>query len=80
MKEHEIFLELQNGQQIGLNSRWEITDTDSYPIVEICDCETNECIASFKGALPDIDDPDFDLDRFVQKIEDILKDETESLL
>lgn len=75
MEEDAIVLELSNGQEVEVCERWEITDTDSYPIVEIIDCETNHVLKSFRGSLPDIDDPDFNSGKFLDEIEKILEED-----
>ena len=69
---NEYVIELSDGTEVELVEKWEITDDDSYPIVEFIDCETNEVIGSYRGNLPDIDDEDFDMDKLIKKVEDNL--------
>jgi len=80
--EKEIYTEgyalvvgLSNGNEVGLKESWEITDDDSYSIVEVYDCETNRHIGSFNGELPDITDEDFDMREYAEKLEERLEEE-----
>lgn len=69
---NEYVIELSDGTEVELAEKWEFTDDDSYPIVEVIDCETNEVIGSYRGNLPDIDVEDFDMDKLIKKVEDNL--------
>ena len=67
-----LILELSNGQEVELTEYWEI-DEDSYPYVEIWDCDSSRVIGGYRGNLPDMDDEDFDKDEFISFIEGIIR-------
>lgn len=67
-----VVIELSNGQEVELNETWVVDDYDSYPEVDIWDCETNRQISSFIGSLPDIEDEDFDMNKFVKFVEEAI--------
>ena len=71
-EDNSICLELSNGSEVEVKNAWIIEDNDSYNAVEIWDTNTNEVIGMYKGSLPDIDDEDFDIDSFIEKIEEAI--------
>ena len=70
--EDAFVIDLGDGTEVKLVEKWEITDVDSYPIVEVIDCETNEVIGSYFRTLPDIEDDDFDMDKLIKEVRDNL--------
>ena len=69
-----MVLSLSDGKEVKLRETWAITDDDSFPEVEIIDCETNHVLKVFRGELPDTDDPDFNQDELIDEVERILKE------
>lgn len=74
MDGNEFVLVLSDGTEVELVDAWDITDDDSYSVVEIWDCETNHVIGSYRGTLPDTEDEDFDCDKLIEKVEQVLKE------
>ena len=72
MENDAIVIELNDGREVELVERWEITNDDSYSIVEVIDCENNSRLCSYRGVLPDMDDEDFDVNELINKVEEEL--------
>ena len=71
MEENTLVLELSNGSEVKLHEVWCCYDgnKDCGSVVEVFDCETGAILARFDGALPDLDDEDFDRDKYIKRIE-----------
>lgn len=74
MEEESLVLALSDGSEVELVEAWTIDDEsgDSYPEVEIYDCETNHLLGSYRGTLPDIDDDDFSSEDLIELVERII--------
>lgn len=75
MEEDSIVLALSDGTEVELIETWVIDDEthDSYPEIDIVDCETEEVLGSYRGTLPDTEDEDFDCVVLIEKVEGVLR-------
>lgn len=71
MEENTLVLELSNGSEVKLHEVWICCGghKDCGSVIEVLDCETGAILALFNGALPDLDDEDFDRDKYIKRIE-----------
>jgi len=69
METDAFVIELSDGREVELRQCWDISETDSYSSVEIWDCENNSLLKSYRGSLPNFDDEDFDMDKFIEEVE-----------
>lgn len=75
MEEKKLYLEVSDGRKVELIERWKITDVDSYSVVDVIDCETNELLGEFKGEVPDEDyGEDYDVAELIRKVEECIYD------
>ena len=74
MEDNGFVLALPDGTEVELVENWAIDDktNDSYPEVEIIDCEANNVVGRYRGTLPDTEDEDFDLDKLLDVVENAL--------
>jgi hypothetical protein len=70
-----VVVGLSNGNEVELKECWEITDDDSYSVIEVYDHNTKELLGSLIGELPDITDEDFDMGEYAEKLENRLEEE-----
>lgn len=71
MEENTLVLELSNGSEVKLHEVWNCCDghKDCGSVIEVFDCETGAILAHFDGTLPDIEDEDFERDKYIKRIE-----------
>ena len=71
MEENTLVLELSNGSEVKLHEVWNCCDghKDCGSVIEVFDCETGAILAHFDGTLPDLEDEDFDRDKYIKIIE-----------
>ena len=73
----DMVIELSDGSEVRLHEVWNCCDGihDSGSMIEVYNNEDDSFIGSFLGSLPDADDEDFDfdMDDFVECLEEICK-------
>ena len=72
MEDNAIALVLSDGSEVELVETWVIDDetNDSYPEVEIYECDTHKLIGCYRGTLPDTEEEDFDgIVALIEKVE-----------
>lgn len=71
MEENTLVLELSDGSEVKLREVWNCCDDhkDCGSVIEVFDCETSVILAHFNGTLPDLNDEDFDRDKYIKRIE-----------
>lgn len=71
----EVVIELNDGREVELKECWNCCDgvNDCGSYIDVYDTETNEVIASYHGTLPDIEDEDFDMDKWVDEVSYIVE-------
>lgn len=71
MEENTLVLELSNGSEVKLHEVWNCCDghKDCGSVIEVFDCETGAILAHFDGTLPDLEDEDFDRNKYIKKID-----------
>ena len=71
----EMVIELNDGRKVELKECWnccyDSNDCGSY--IDVYDTNTNEIIASYRGTLPDIEDEDFDMDKWIDRVSYIVE-------
>lgn len=71
----EIVIVLNDGREVELKEYWKCCDgiNDCAAYVDVFDTNTNEVIASYRGTLPDTEDEDFDMDKWVDEVSYIVE-------
>ena len=71
----EMVIELNNGREVKLKECRKccngVNDCGAY--IDVFDTDTNEVIASYLGTLPDTEDEDFDMDKWIDKVSYIVE-------
>lgn len=72
MEKNALVFELSDGSEVELREAWDCCDNhkDCGSFVVVYDCKTGAILTRFNGTLPDLDDEDFDRDKYIKKIED----------
>lgn len=71
----EIVIVLNDGREVELKEYWQCCDgvNDCMSYIDVFDTNTNEVIASYRGTLPDTEDEDFDMDKWVDEVSYIVE-------
>ena len=71
----EMVIELNNGREVKLKQCWNCCDgiNDCGPCIHVYGTDTNKIIASYRGVLPDTEDEDFDMDKWIDKVSYIVE-------
>ena len=73
----DMVIELSDGSEVRLHEVWNCCDGihDSGSMIEVYNNEDDSFMGAFLGSLPDADDEDFDfdMDDFVECLEEICK-------
>ena len=71
----EVVIVLNDGREVELKECWNCCDgiNDCGPYIDVYDTDTNKIIASYRGVLPDTEDEDFDMDKWIDKVSYIVE-------
>jgi hypothetical protein len=60
--------ELSNGRAVTVKSAWDCDKSVS--LIDVYDADEGTLLAEYAGEIPDFDDEDFNLDKFVREVEE----------
>lgn len=60
--------ELSDGRAVTVKSAWDCDKSVS--LIDVYDADEGTLLAEYAGEIPDFDDEDFNLDKFVRKVEE----------
>lgn len=60
--------ELSDGRAVTVKSAWDCDKSVS--LIDVYDADEGTLLAEYAGEMPDFDDEDFNLDKFVREVEE----------
>ena len=60
--------ELSDGRAVTVKSAWDCDKSVS--LIDVYDADEGTLLAEYAGEIPDFDDEDFNLDKFVKEVEE----------
>ena len=60
--------ELSDGRAVIVKSAWDCDKSVS--LIDVYDADEGTLLAEYNGTMPDFDDEDFNLDKFVKEVEE----------
>ena len=60
--------ELSDGRKVTVKNAWDCDKQCS--LIDVYDADESTLLAEYEGEIPDFDDEDFNLDKFVRKVEE----------